>query len=434
MTEFTIVGIVGLVAMLVFFMSGMGLAAGMTLVGFVGFAYRRSANAAINLLAKAYFDTFANYSFTVIPLFVLMGQVAFNSGLAETMYKTARRFLGHVPGGLGLATVVGATIFKAISGSTLATCATFASVAVPEMDKYQYQRKLSTGVVATVGTLGMLLPPSTNLIVLGMITEQSIGQLFIAGAIPGLISAALFLVVVIGWCMLDPSIAPKGPVSSWKERLQSIPAVFWPIVIFVITIGGLMAGFFTPTEAGAVGSIAILVVTMLKRDLDLNGFVKSILESVRLAAMVLMLIAGSAVLGHFVAITKIPADLAAWAQSLPVHRNFIMMVIMLLYLVGGSIMDDAAFMILATPIFYPVAMQLGFDPIWFVIMIGVTLMVGVIIPPVAVSVFIVGSITGEKISLVYKGVAPFLLALVVVMILLFTVPSLATWLPSLMGR
>jgi C4-dicarboxylate transporter DctM subunit len=429
-----LIGCVGLLLLLILFLSGIELAFAMTVIGFVGFAYLRSMNAAINLLAKDYFDVFASYSFTVVPLFVLMGQAAFNSGMAEQMYKTARKFIGHVPGGLALATVVGATIFKAISGSTLATAATFSGVAIPEMDKYGYGRKLSTGVVASVGTLGILIPPSGVLILLGMITEQSIGRLFLAGIIPGLLIAFLFLVIIVGWCKIDPSLGPRGPSFNWKERRRSLPPVFWPLLIFTITIGGLLAGFFTPTEAGSIGAIAVLILTVAKGDLKFMGIVKSVSESLRMGCMVLMLVAGSAVLGHFITMAKIPAVVAAWTISLPVHPNIIIVMIIFIYLVGGSFIDDMAFMIVATPIFYPVVLKLGFDPIWFAIIIGVTLMIGVIIPPVAIAVFIVKSITGESMGIIYKGVLPFLLSLVACLVLLFFFPGIATYLPVLLMK
>jgi tripartite ATP-independent transporter DctM subunit len=425
-----LIGCIGLCILLALFLTGIELAFAMTFIGFVGFAVLKSLPAAIDLLAKDYFDAFASYAFVVIPLFVLMGQVAFNSGMAEEMYGTARKFVGHVPGGLALATVVGATIFKAISGSTLATAATFSSVAVPEMDKYGYSRKLSTGVVASVGTLGILLPPSGTMIIMAMITDQSIGKLFLAGIIPGLLVALMFLATIVGWCGLNPSLAPRTEMIGWKERIKSIPQIFWPLLIFAITIGGLLAGFFTPTEAGSVGAITVLVLTALKKDLDRKGFLKSLRESLRMGCMVLMLIGGSEVLGHFVVISKIPGILATWTISLPLSPNVIMGVIILLYLLGGSFIDDIAFMILATPIFFPVAVKLGFDPIWFSIVIGVTLMIGVIIPPVAVAAFVVKSITQESIGVVYKGVLPFLISLFFCLALLFLFPSLATFLPQ----
>ena len=428
------IGCIGLLLLLILFLSGIELAFAMTVIGFVGFAYLRTMNAAINLLAKDYFDCFASYSFTVIPLFVLMGQAAFNSGMAEQMYKTARKFIGHVPGGLALATVVGATIFKAISGSTLATAATFSGVAIPEMDKYGYGRRLSTGVVASVGTLGILIPPSGVLILLGMITEQSIGRLFLAGIVPGLLIAFLFLVIIVGWCKVDPALGPRGPLFDWKERRRALPPVFWPILIFIITIGGLLAGFFTPTEAGSVGAITVLILTVSKGDLKFMGIVKSVSESLRMGCMVLMLVAGSAVLGHFITVANIPATVAEWTIGLPVHPNLIIVMIIFIYLLGGSFIDDMAFMIVATPIFYPVVLKLGFDPIWFCIIIGVTLMIGVIIPPVAIAVFIVKSITGESMGVIYRGVLPFLLSLVACLVLLFFFPGIATYLPGVLMR
>lgn len=427
-----LIGCTGLVLLLLLFLTGIELAFAMTAVGFVGFAYLRSFNAAVNLLAKDYFDAFASYAFTVVPLFVLMGQAAFNSGMAEELYKTARKFIGHVPGGLALATVVGATIFKAISGSTLATAATFSSVAIPEMDKYGYSRKLSTGIVASVGTLGILIPPSGVMIVMAMITEQSIGTLFLAGIVPGLLIAFMFLLVIVGWCGINPALGPRGPVFSWKERARSVPQVVWPLLIFCVVIGGLLGGFFTPTEAGSVGAIAVIALTMMKRDLDVKGFITSISESLRMGCMVLMLIAGSAVLGHFITVAKIPAVVAEWAVNLPLSPNMVMVTIVFIYLAGGSFIDDIAFMILATPIFFPVALKLGFDPVWFAVCIGVTLMIGVVIPPVAVAVFIVKSITGESIGLVYKGVLPFLLSLAGCLLLLFLFPGIATYLPNVL--
>jgi C4-dicarboxylate transporter, DctM subunit len=433
MSEIT-VGCIGLVLLLLLFMSGLELGFAMTIIGIAGFTYLRSFNAALNIFAKDFFGTFTSYAFTVIPLFVLMGQVAFNSGMAEKLYTTTRKFVGQVPGGLALATVVGATIFKSISGSTLATAATFSGVAIPEMDKYGYNRLLSTGVVASVGTIGMLIPPSGNLIIFAMITEQSIGKLFLAGIVPGLIIAFMFLLVVVGWCKVSPSIAPRGPRFEWKERLRGLPMVAWPLIIFIVVIGGLLVGFFTPTEAGAVGSIAVLALTIAKGDLNFKGIIKSVSESLRMACMVLFLIAGSQVLGHFIAMAKIPAAVASWTLGLGLNPLLVVVLIIFVYLIGGSFIDDIAFMILATPIFWPVVKGLGFDPIWFAMIIAVTLMIGVIVPPVAVGVFIVSSITKDSVWTVYKGVTPFLIALTLGLVLLFVFPGIATWLPSVLMK
>jgi tripartite ATP-independent transporter DctM subunit len=404
----------------------------MAIMGFLGFAYLVSMPAALNLMAKDFFDVFASYSFTVIPLFVFMGQIAFNAGIARKLFDAAHKFIGHIPGGLAIATVVGATVFKAICGSSPATAATFASVAVPEMDRFGYAKKLSTGIVATVGTLGILIPPSVTLIVFGVITEQSIGRLFMAGLLPGLLIAFFFIIIIIGWAKINPAVAPRTDKFGWGPRMKTVPEVLWPVLIFLLVIGGLLKGFFTPSEAGSIGAAAVLILALLKRSLGWKAFVRSVDESLRTACMVIMLIAGSNVLGHFIAVTNIPAIAAEWIAALPLPSWLIMIVIMSFYLLGGSFIDDLAFMILATPIFYPAIIKLGYDPTWFGIMIGITVMAGVVIPPVAINVFVVKNITKTPFSVIYAGVYPFLLALFFAAVILFIFHPLATWLPSLL--
>jgi len=425
-----VAGIIGLILVLALFFTGIELGFAMALVGFVGFSYIVSTKAALNLLAKDIFDVFSSYGFTVIPLFIFMGQIAFNAGIAKRLYDTAYKFVGHIPGGLAMATVGGATAFKAICGSSPATAATFASVAVPEMDRYGYSKKLSTGIVATVGTLGILMPPSVTLIVFGIITEQSIGKLFLAGLIPALIIALFFVLIIYGWCRINPALGPRGQKTPWKERIVSLPDVLWVGIIFLLVVGGLMKGFFTPTEAGSVGTFAVLLLALAKKDLSYKGFIKSVGESLRTACMVLMLIAGSTILGHFLAVTKIPMLAADWIIQLQFSPNLTMIIIALIYLVGGSFIDDLAFMILATPIFYPVIIKLGFDPIWFGVIIGITVMIGVVIPPVAINVFVVKNITKVPFGVIYKGVYPFLIGLVVCAFLLFLFPQIALYLPT----
>jgi C4-dicarboxylate transporter DctM subunit len=424
-------GIVGILILLVLFLTGIELAFAMALIGFLGYTYLVSFSAASNLLAKDFFETFTSYTFTVIPLFVLMGQIAYNSGTAKRLYEAAHKFVGHVPGGLAMTTVVGATLFKAMCGSTLATAATFASLAVPEMQRYGYSRKLSTGIVASVGTLGVIFPPSITLIIFGLIAEQSIGQLFLAGIIPGLMISFFFMCIIYGWVKIDPSIAPKAERCSWKERARSMPDLLWVGAIFIIVMGGLMKGLFTPTEAGTIGTVAVLIIAFGKEHLPFRMFIKSIDESLRTGCMVLVLLAGSAVLGHFLAITEIPIIAAEWTAGLSINRHLILICILLIYLLGGSFIDDIAFMILATPIFYPVTQKLGYDPIWFGIIIGITVMIGAIIPPVAMCVFVVKNITGEDFKVIYSGVYPFLLSLIACAIILFIFPQIATFLPGL---
>ncbi len=433
MNEVT-VGIIGMVVVLALFTTGIEMFFAMFLVGFLGFAYLVNWEAALNLLAKDFFDVFTSYGLTVIPLFVLMGQIAFNSGVAKKLFDASYKYVGHIPGGLAIATVVGATAFKAICGSSPATAATFASVAVPEMDRYGYDRRLSTGIVASVGTLGVLLPPSVTLIIFGIISDQSIGKLFLAGVFPGLIVAYFFVVVILGWCKINPSVGPRGPVFSWKDRLRVIPEVGWVMVVFLVMVVGIMKGFFTPTEAGSIGTCIILVLTFIRRELNIAKYIKSVIESIRTAVMVLLLITSSTVLSHFIAVTKIPMITADWIVALPVHPLVIVVIIVFIYLIGGSFIDDLAFMILATPIFFPAIMKLGCDPIWFSIVVAITQMIGMVLPPVAVCVFVVKQITKIPMSIIYQGVYPFLISLVLGGVLLFIFPKLATWLPAtLMG-
>ncbi|MGQ9509717.1 MAG: TRAP transporter large permease [Thermodesulfobacteriota bacterium] len=428
------IGILGLVIVLVLFLTGIELGFAMALVGFVGFSCIVSTNAALNLLAKDVFDVFATYGFTVIPLFILMGQIAFNAGIARRLYNTSYKFVGHIPGGLAMATVGGAAAFGAITGSSPATAATFASVAVPEMDRYGYDKKLSTGIVASVGTLGSLIPPSVTLIVYGIITEQSIGRLFLAAVFPGLIISLFLFSIVYGWCRLNISLGPKGEKSTWKDRIISLKDVIWAILIFIVVIGGLTWGFFTPTEAGSIGTFAVLLLSVAKKDINFNGFLKSVAEALRTACMVLVLIAGSTIFGHFLVVTKIPMLAADWIIGLPYPHFLIMIFILIIYEIGGSFIDDLAFMVLATPIFFPVVVKLGYDPIWFGVVLHIFVMIGCLIPPVAINVFVVKNITKIPFGVIYKGVVPFLAALILCAAILFIFPQIALFLPSVLMK
>ncbi len=428
------IGIVGIFILMGLFLTGIELAFTMALTGFLGYAYLTTFSAACNIVAKDFFDTFTSYTLSVIPLFVLMGQIAYHSGTAKRIYGAAHQLVGQVPGGLAMTTVVGATLFKAMCGSTLATAATFSSLAVPEMRRHGYSRRLSTGVVASVGTLGVIFPPSITLIIFGIISEQSIGELFLAGIVPGLIISSLFLVVIYGWVKIDPSSAPKAEGCTWKEKLRSIPELLWVAMIFLVVMGGLMKGFFTPTEAGTVGTLSVLFVAVAKEHLPFKKLITSTDESLRTGCMVLALLAGSSVFGHFLAITEIPIMAAELIAGLSLHKNLVIILIMLIYLIGGSFIDDLAFMILATPIFFPVVTKLGFDPIWFGIIIGITVMIGAIIPPVAMCVFVVKNITGEDFKVIYSGVYPFLLSLIACAVLLFVFPQIATFLPRMFAQ
>jgi tripartite ATP-independent transporter DctM subunit len=424
--------LITLVLLLGLFITGIELAVAMGVMGVLGFAYLNGFRPAIYMLANDFFDGLSSYGLTVIPLFVLMGQIAFNAGVAKRLYDSAHKFLGHIPGGLAIATVAGATIFKAICGSAAATAATFASVAVPEMDRFGYSKKLSTGVVSVAGTLGVLLPPSVTLIIFGVITQVSIGRLFMAGVFPGLLIALFFGGVSYGWCKIDPTLGPSCPKFSWKERMLTLPGTMWPIIVFILIMGGMMKGLFSPTEAGSIGTFAVLLLCVVRRDLDFKGFMKSIRESMRTACMVMLLIASSSVLGHLITVTNLPQIAAEWIVGLPLHRALVMGIILFIYLIGGSFIDDLAFMILATPIFFPAVIQLGYDPIWAGIMIALTVAIGSVIPPVALCVFIVKNITKVPLGVIYSGVYPFLVSLLLCVVLLYAFPAIALYLPSVL--
>jgi tripartite ATP-independent transporter DctM subunit len=428
-----VLGVSACIVLILFLLTGVEIAFGIALVGITGLIITSGLDVAFNMACQDFYDTLGSYSLTVVPLFMLMGQIAFHAGIAQRLYDAAYKLVGRVPGGLAMATVIAATMFKAMCGSTFATSATFSSVAVPQMTRYNYSKKLSTGIVASVGTIGMLIPPSISMIIYGIITEQSIGKLFLAGLIPGIILAVLFITVIYVWCKINPALGPASTeIIPLKEKLQSLPEFISVLIIFGIVIGGIQAGIFTPTEAGTIGTIAIFILAVVMKSMSFKIFIDSIDESMRSAVMILIIIACSAVLGHFLTITQIPQIAGDWLTGLPLPRVVIMIIIFLFYLLGGSFIDDMAFVILITPILFPAVVKLGYDPIWFGVFVGITLMVGVIIPPVAVSVFIVKNITGESFNTIYSGVVPFLASFVAILVLLFIFPGIATWLPTLL--
>lgn len=422
----------GLVICLLFGLFSLGIEIGfaMAIAGFIGFAAVVNTHAAMNLLAKDVYSVLTSYGFTVIPLFVLMGQIGASGGVARGLYDCAYRFLGHIPGGLAIGTVAAATGFKAICGSSPATAATFATVAVPEMDRYGYDKRLSCGTVATVGTLGVLIPPSVTLIVYGILTETSIGRLFLAGIVPGLLIAGSFVVTLYTWCRINPALGPAGERSGWSARLRSLGPIFWVLLVFLLVVGGLMKGFFTPTEAGSVGSFAVLLLTAAKREMTPRRFAKAVLDALRIATMVITLIAGATIMGHFFVVTRIPATVAGWLGGLDLPRFVIMLIVVAVYLIGGSFIEDLAFLILATPIFLPLVLKLGYDPVWFGVIVSVVTMIGIILPPVAINAFVVSGVTGTPVGTIYRGIYPHILGMAVCLIVLLLVPGISLWLPD----
>ncbi len=430
----TVLAVLTIVLLFVFFLTGMGIGISMALAGFIGFAAIVDFKAALNLVAVDVYSVFSSYSFTAIPLFIFMGQIAAGAGVARNIYDSTHRFVGHIPGGLAIGTVIAGTLFKAVCGSAAATTATFATISVPEMNRYGYDKRLSCGVVATVGTLGGLLPPSVPLIIYGLITGASIGRLFLAGIFPGLLMALSFVVTLVGWCKMNPKLGPKGEKSTWKARMVSLPSIAWVVTIFLIVVGGLMAGFFTPTEAGSVGAMAVLILSVVKKDITLEGFIKVGMETLYVSCMVLVLLAGATILGHFFAVTRIPYLVGDFLSALPVNRYLIITLILLIYLIGGEFIEDMAFFVLATPIFVPLILKLGFDLVWFGIVVSATIAIGVIIPPMAVNVFVVSGIAKVPIGTVYKGVYPYMIGMAICVLILMVFPQISLWLPNLLMK
>jgi tripartite ATP-independent transporter DctM subunit len=428
----TEIGLIGLAALVVLLFSRMPVGFIMALVGFFGFGAIVSYDAALHLLSKDVFSTFASYSLTVIPLFVLMGQVAFHSGISTRLFDTAYKFMGHLPGGLAIATVGACAFFASICGSTNATAATMGSATLPEMKRYNYHPELATGVVASAGSLGILIPPSVIFIVYGILTEQSIGKLFIAGILPGILMAVSFISAVLIWVTIRPELGPKGPRFTFREKMASLTGVSETIIIFVRVMGGLFIGFFTPTEAGAMGAFFTILIALIRRQLTWKGFLQALSETTRITCMIMVIVAGATVFGHFLAVSRIPYDIAGWISGFDLPAWVIMSFIILGYLVGGCFLDALALIMLTTPIFYPVVMKLGFDPVWFGVIIVVVTQIGVVTPPVGVNCYVVSGVARDvPLHVIFKGCIPFIIAMIVLVFLLIPFPGLATFLPGL---
>jgi tripartite ATP-independent transporter DctM subunit len=429
----TAIGVIGLIALFALIFSRMPVGFVMALIGFVGFSTVVSWDAALSLFAKDIFDVFGSYNLTVIPLFILMGQISFHAGISTRLFDVAYKFIGHWPGGLAIATIGACTGFAAICGSTNATAATMAAVTLPEMRKYHYHDSLAAGVVAAGGSLGILVPPSVIFIIYGIMTEQSIGELFMAGILPGLLLAVLFVIAIVVWVSLSPEIAPRGPRTRLKERIASLAGLVETLLLFVLVMGGLFLGFFTPTEAGAVGAFGSILIAVLRRNLTIRGFMQSLFETTRISCMILVIVAGATVFGHFLAVTRIPFDIAAWVAGFNLPSWAIMSMIILAYLIGGCVIDALALIMLTVPIFYPVVIAMGYNPIWFGVIIVLVTQIGVITPPVGVNVYVVSGVARDiPLEVIFKGVIPLLLALVAGTLLMLPFPQIALWLPGLM--
>jgi tripartite ATP-independent transporter DctM subunit len=334
-------------------------------------------------------------------------------------------------GGLTIATVFASAGFGAICGSSTATAASMGKISLPEMKKYNYDDSLATGTIAAAGTLGILIPPSTILIVYGDLTEQSIGKLFVAGVLPGVLLSILFAITVAFLCLRNPSIGPPGSRSSWKERLRSLAGMIEALILFGLAIGGLFAGWFSPTQAGAIGAGGALIIGLARRQLSWQSFIAAVKEAVQTSCMVLFIIMGAGVFARFMAVSRLPFILADWLGGLPIPPMAVMAVIIFIYFIGGFFMDSMGLIVVTIPIFFPVVMKLGFDPIWFGVIVVLVGEMGVITPPVGVNVFVIKGIAPEiPLQHIFRGIYPFLGALIIFTILLMFFPQIATYLPS----
>jgi C4-dicarboxylate transporter, DctM subunit len=427
------IGILGFLAMLALMFIGVPVGVAMGAVGFVGFALMSGWNAALNMLGSAPFGAVGNYVLTVVPLFVLMGHLAHVSGVGRELYTAAHATLGHRRGGLAMATVAACAGFAAICGSSVATAATMTSVALPQMRRLGYDPKLATGSVAAGGTLGILIPPSVMLLIYGFIAEQSIGKLFLAGIVPGIVLTLLFMLTIMIVTWRQPALGPAGAAMPMSERWAALRSIWSVMLLFALVIGGMYVGVFTATEAAGTGAAGTLVLALLRRRLTWPLLKQALVSTVETTASITAILIGAVVLGYFLAVTQLPMKLAQTLAAAQLSPTSIMLMIIAAYLVMGAFMDELAMVLLTVPILLPLTQQLGFDPIWFGVVIVIVCQAGMIAPPVGLNVFVIaGMVRDVPMADIYRGILPFLAAIVVMLGLLMAVPDLALYLPRTM--
>ncbi len=427
------VAVIGFVTLFTLMLLRVPVGMAMGLVGVTGFGYIVGAYPALKMVGQTSMRTVADYTFGVIPMFLLMGAIVSRSGMSRELFRVANTFVGHLRGGLGIATIAACAGFAAISGSSVATAATFSTVAYPEMRQYRYPQSFATGVIAAGGTLGAMFPPSTVLAVYGLITQQDIGKLFIAGIIPGILAVSMYIVTITIIGLVRPGFLPAGRRSGWRERLSALREVWAPLLLFLFVIGGLYGGLFTPTEAGGMGAGGAFVISVLRGRLSRQDFLQSLLQATRTAAAIFTVLIGALLFGYFLTVTQTPQKVTMFLTGLGLGRYGVLALIMLIYLVLGCLMDALAMIILTVPIIFPVVTTLGFDPIWFGIIIVMTVEFGLIHPPVGMNVFVIKTVVPDVSFLtIFSGVLPFILTDILRLVILIAFPMLALYLPSLM--
>ncbi|MCL4744051.1 MAG: TRAP transporter large permease [Burkholderiaceae bacterium] len=419
--------------MFVLMLLEMPIAFAMLAAGLLGNAYLLSGEAATHLLATNVWDQFSSYGLSVVPLFVLMGQFAYRAGITERLYRAAYTWVGSLPGGLAGTTIAASAGFSAICGSNSATTATMGTIALPEMRRYNYHPALSAGAVAVGGTLGVVIPPSVVLIVIAVQTEQSLLRLFLASIVPGLILALLFLATIVALCLRNPELGPLGPRTSMRAKMASLSGVIETLALFGLVIGGLYLGWFTPTEAGAAGAFGALLIGLARRKLSARGLVQAVAETLRISSMVVLLITGAVLFGRFLTVSRLPFELADWAAALPVWPGVVILVVLLIYVIGGMLMDALGFLVVTIPIFYPLAAALGYDPVWYTVVLTVVTTMGAVTPPVGVNVFIVSGLAPDiPIYTIFRGVAYFIVSYLACIALMWIFPDVVLLLPRLL--
>lgn len=421
--------LIGLVVLFLLMFLRLPISFSMFIVGFIGVFLASSYKSASTLLSSDLWNQFSNYSFSVIPLYILMGEIIFRSGVTSKLFDAAYNWIGHLKGGMAATTILASAGFSSISGSNSATAATMATIALPELDRYKYNKLLSAGSVATGGTLGIIIPPSTVLIVISLQIGESVRDLFIASIVPGLLLTILLIGTTLLLCNINTDYGPAGEKVNYKEKFLSLIGVIPTIALFVFVIGGLYLGWFTPTESGAFGAFGAIVLSLLMRKMTWEKFVQAVAGAIRSSAMVLMLVVGAMLFGRFLTLTRLPHEIALWVNELAIPATITMVLILLIYVIGGSLMDALGFLIISIPIFYPTVILLGYDPVWFAVVLTVVTSMGAITPPVGVNVFIVqGLATGTSLIDAFKGASYYLVPYVVFIALLMIFPSIILFL------
>jgi len=424
------IGIIGIAIMFLFLALRLYIGVAMALVGFLGFSYLSGISPGLSLFGMVPYQTGSFYTFSIIPLFVLMGQFAFYSGMSEDIYRAVHKWIGHFPGGLGMATILGCAGFAAISGSSLATAATMGTVALPEMRKYKYNEGLATGSVAAGGTLGILIPPSIGFVIYGILTEESIGRLLLAGILPGILLAGLYMLTIYIICKRNPEMGPPGAKTSFKEKLLSLTGIWGMLLLFALVMGGIYAGIFTPIEAAGVGACGALLIAVLRKRMNLTLIIKCLQDTLQTTAMIFLILIGAEIFTLFLGVSKLPMLLADVIGGLPFPRYLILTIILLLYVVLGCVLDGIAMIVLTIPVIFPVITAVHFDPIWFGVLMVIVLEMGLITPPVGLNVFIIKGVAKDiPLRIIFRGVVPFLFASVVAIALIMLFPQIALYIP-----